>query len=335
MTAVSRRRSGLDTTILELAGGVLDPVAPVVAWRRPASVTVKDGLVRWSRSLGDEVRPTRSLLTNFINLRNGNETAFAKFTEKWGPLNLCAQHRLPCSHVPERVWRYVTVTTGDLLDVVDGREVSDATDSYNPCRPAGMRVFHEEISDWRRFAAEAVAIIELSASLRLGVPGEADAWEPVASMIQAEGHTVTAESLAMSEALLPDVDGRSNRYDRPRRMTKSERCKRQRAFLASAVQRWLDYGDVRLVPDLSAETGTFAFGAGTLFGALAVRLALVAAGVGDQWFICKACRRPFSRASGVRSGEATYCHDPACKRASRAAAQRAFRQRQRAQAVND
>jgi len=75
--------------------------------------------------------------------------------------------------------------------------------------------------------------------------------------------------------------------------------------------------------------GQVSFGAGTLFGVLAVQLALVVAGVGGPWFICKSCRTAFQRTTGPRPGEAAYCKDPDCKRRARAAASRAYLSRVR------
>lgn len=116
----------------------------------PAEIRLKDGRLFWQPvDRWRKVKPTKEILTQFVNLANGSDGDVLMYAKRWGPLGLC-EHYLPVSHSVSCVR-------------LERRR-----------HPEG-----EPVLEWKRLARNAGAILRISAQLRSGRDnlGKAEDWE--------------------------------------------------------------------------------------------------------------------------------------------------------------
>lgn len=114
------------------------------------------------------VRPTRELLSEFVDLRSdltGN--AIVAFAQKWGVLGIC-RHELPASHRPATLRPRLRVTT--LVPLY--RRVGP--DARRMCEVLGVRGDDSRITErfhvWRSLAGEAARLVKLATAIDTWVP---------------------------------------------------------------------------------------------------------------------------------------------------------------------
>ncbi len=249
-----------------LAGvGFLDVSTIGAAWRRPTVVRVKDGWVHYSASTSEvphqSSAPLQDFLGHFAALASAGEElspAVEDFAAKWGVLGLC-EHGLPGTHRPPRLG------VGGL-------------DSVGPCPPVVRQGwFAEPLERWAALAAQAQAMLRAAAALwdRKAV-AQAD-WDALADLyprgIQRPLSPRARRRRDEGRRLLttPEIRGAKGRVGEISVVA----FKTDAPAFAYAVRRWCDLGDVRHVFTWGDQP-EFGVGAQTLFGALALRLAVVA-----------------------------------------------------------
>jgi hypothetical protein len=190
-----------------------------------------------------KVKPISETFTDFLALAEDKESGrdVLDYARKWGVLNLCREHLLPVSH-------------------------------DNRCKPFERHTDSqgEPVSQWRRFARVAGALLNLSQDLTDGGIGKGTDWRVIADFDRLLPLSSTAATLAEL-----GMFGSS-----PRRKAKPTALKdaalEGRAVVAEFVNQWVELGNVR--PHLLWQTGEpivlLAGGLyrGSLFGALAVHL---------------------------------------------------------------
>jgi hypothetical protein len=249
-----------------------------------------------------------SLLDRFTALADAEDGAILAFATRWGVLEIC-HHGLPASHVPHRVWQYITEITGVTED-------GDVEDNYRPCRPLGLVTIVEPLARWRDLAAEAQAILNIAAHLHRKKTAPVEVWRPLERLYRIDAATLLGEGRD-----LPELDyatlGRLRQQGidpvQPRRITVPE----QRTLLRRAIEVWLEMGDVAVVFDWHGHTPAIRFGSSSLAGALALQLALAVAR-SKGLAICTSCGRAYSPTRRPALGRNNYCPDlcgtPAAKR---------------------
>jgi DNA-directed RNA polymerase subunit RPC12/RpoP len=247
-----------------------------------------------------------TLLTDFVSLADTDDERILAFARRWGMLNIC-EHGLPIYHpwIGERR-RYPC----DWLDVDGSR-----------------KVFWEPLAAWRRYAAEARALIKLSRRLHRGRLGELHDWQEVPG-VQGTAYWETwseAGHVPEDSALLLIQDNWAFTLDETklgRDVAFERRC------LARSVEKWASDGGVKPILDWDGAKPRIELEGGGLFGALAVEL-LQAVGYPDTLAICDGCGKAFIPAMRPSTSRRNYCKDCGHRAAIRDAARR-YRQRKRA-----
>jgi len=318
-------REGLDHARMRLSAPAND-----TRWAVPEDIRLVGGDLTWPRH--GPLRPVSvagtayGTLDAFVRLAAGDNQDVLRFAQKWGTLDIC-RHGLPASHVPERVWRSITEVTGVWREVNEatGAINEDVADSYNPCRPAGLRRLREPVEAWRHFAGEAQAILNISASLHQAKRAPIEMWAPLEAMFGVPAAAMLGEQLAEGGAEPPDgtLATRSAAAEvqvrRPRRSTIDE----QRMVISRTVQTWLEWGDVAVVFNWTGTATSIEFGSHCLFGALALQLALAVAR-SQGLAVCMNCGRAYPPLRRPAPGRNSYCDLSDCgsKAAKRDWAQR-------------
>jgi hypothetical protein len=302
----------LDRSNIKRAGMALRTVVTDTGWVVPRGIELVGSDLTWPRAgaaRSVQIPGTAfPFLDQFVRLAHEEEDDEAdvlRFARRWGLLDICFQHGLPSSHVPDRVWRWVTVVTGEFGD--------DAADSYNPCRPPGLRRLREPVERWRHFAAEAQAILNIAANLHQGQRAPLPMWTPLEERVGMPAAALLGEQSAESgytgptPEMLKKYAGQRVQWVRPRRSTVSE----QRQILNRVIQGWLENGDVRIVFRWTKRGTSIEFGSHCLFGALALQLALVVAR-SQGLAICTNCGRAYPPTRRPARGRNNYCELSDC-----------------------
>lgn len=198
--------------------------------------------------------------------------------------------------------------------------------SHSP-PPAGLRQ-----SD--RFAAEPASSLDWPSGC-----------QPVAEIV--DGRWWGREPIAAWRALAGEARGVALAVARLGLETDPAPAARHRAaeaamWVQGRLDEWVEIGRVRPVCEARIDWSgakddprlVSTMGGDGLFGALALRLLLAVTGVRGLAF-CAACDEPFAPTYGQRRGDRSWCKDPQCQRAERAAASRDYRRRRRVQAGGD
>lgn len=290
--------------LLYLDGVPLTSPAEKSGWGKPTKIELSDDerwLIWGGESKEAGVGPAQeNLLADFLSLSEASPHAVLKFSRRWGVLGIC-RHGKPSTHLPRRQW-------SELEEV-----------GVRPCGPmrtrglAGAR--REPVARWHHFAAQARSIHAAAGALLSGRRVADSGWQVMKEVFPA-GWVLpdqeAAQAAALHEHPLPVAAGHVDREVQPvsRQRRMEDANEKERRLLTFAVQRWLDWGDVRPVVRWNGPGGTLTFGGSSLFGALALQLALTTTKVGG-FFLCSACRRayvPERRPRGERHFCAE-CHD--------------------------
>ncbi len=155
-----------------------------------------------------------------------------------------------------------------------------------PCHPRGWSatafrpISWEPIKAWRTFASRAEALLNIAAHIQLGKVAPIEEWEASGEDL---GQRTWFNSLPAS-----------------------------RWALASAINQWLDLGNVRPHVEwqpLHRHPTVTEGGSSLLFGALAVQLMLAA--VKANWAVCSWCKAKYLPERRPKAGQYNYC--PACR----------------------
>lgn len=292
--------------IWDLAGitdihGSVDRPADIEVVRVPTEIDLDgDRLVwTWSQDAYRTVRPDDRMLTQFVKLDDASDEQILRYARRWGVLEIC-RHNVPRTHKPL------------------GPSLTDAPDPVEWCESLGWPkdARWEPLEAWRHFAGQARALLNIVAQLRAGKPARYEDWNAVA-----QGARTYHGRVAGIEAELREVTiGREYAWDgsnlppRKRRI-REERIKRDKplngewARVTGLVNDWMDLGNIR--PRLYTEDGRVAVrlgGGETLFGALAVQLALAISRT-DGLAICSACGAPYLPVRRPSLNRRHYCPD--------------------------
>ena len=223
-----------------------------------------------------KVKPNTQTFSDFLSL--GRDEASARdvlnYARKWGVLNLCRRDLLPVSH--------------DLACIPLERR-SDGKG--------------EPISEWRRFAQYAAAILNLSQDLTDARIGKNADWLTLSSF----DRLLHWSSNALTLAELGLFGSRPTR--KLTATAQREAVLEGKAVIADCVNHWLELGNVRphirwndVGPVVSLAGGAHR---GGLFGALAVHLLELA----GRYVIasCSGCRKFYNPEIRPKSGQDRFC----------------------------
>ncbi len=268
----------------QLAGVDLDVATTGSSWLRPSDVTVSDGWVRWRENPGDRGRwindPKQELLTPFAALASSDdlERDVETFASRWGTLGLC-EHNLPHTH---RVG-HGPAQVDSCHEQVDGDW------------------FVEPIEPWRAFAGELATMLNAVVGIHTREPVRSDVWAPLVSEIAPGLVPMSAPRggrVSIQEAVNPD------RLIGPIRLVLPDK-----AFVSSFFDRWFELGNVRPAVEW-LPSPRLGFRARTLFGALALRAAVVATGANLK--ICNYCNEAYATQRGEHA-TTRCCAREACR----------------------
>ena len=242
--------------------GRLDrPLAARAVWQMPTEVRLRHGRLEFWRHRTDHsyrrLTPSRDLLTKFAGLVASDEKVVLKYAQRWGPLGLC-DHDVPFLH-----------------HAVEGRPCGPTRVGRPPIAEPGKHLLCcESIASWKKCAAEARELVNLSAKTHLG---QLDREWFLARAETGDKHTLGW----------------------------------QERSLVRAINRWVELGDVNVW--VTVQNGRFdiTLGRASLFSALATQLAF--ATVRTRGFaVCVGCGRSFYPGRRPNPSRANYC--PTCGR---------------------
>lgn len=256
---------------LESAAIDLDVQTVGAAWTCPAGIEKVGEWLVWEPGVqGRRWRdPRPDFLTRFAELARLPEDRFQdavlRYARHWGVLGLC-QHGLPDTHAFNR----------------GAPHFEEAADPCHRWKLSDGRCI-EAIEPWRRVAAQADGMLRAAAAIDQGANVGQESWA------------------SFAELFPPGIWPRTpTPYTRRRGLTETEVRSTtgtigpitvrvfpgDREAIAFAVRRWLDIADVRPVFTWSEHTST-GFGARTMFGALALRLATALASRTERPKLCR------------------------------------------------
>lgn len=251
---------------------IIEPQFPMVSRHRPAQAEIKDARLLWSGWIEGERRPRGDLIEKFIECAYAPALYIRGFALRHGILGIC-KHGLPCgeSHPPPA--------------------------NAEPCQPLGWDIRKpggwEPIAAWRHYARVARAVVRIAERVRDGQPGSP---EDVAAALMPVQAPETWDENAPRPPWL-------RRYDSVIRPSLAL----HRELVASSVRGWLLIAGVRprfVWNDLPR----IDFECPTLFGILAVQLALAVAG-SSGFQVCGSCGAVYMPRRRPRAFERNYCED--------------------------
>ncbi len=271
------------------------PVAEA-GWTRPQDIQVHGDEVRYGPALGgfgptqgETVASDKEMLVAFLRLGGGeaSDSQVQRFADRYGVLELCGVHKwLPRTHIPERYW-----TLGDEAPC---------------CRPAGGRpgssMWWEPVSRWVALSRQARAVLNVAS--RLARPDAQPVPVHLFPQVLDELIPVPLEYFLRGE----------------------QSVKLQRRILALAVEKWLEWGDVRVSYRWDRDHAQLAYGGASLFGSLATQLA-VAVAKAESLVICDECGVIYAPKRAYRPGMPRRCPRRECRQL---AAKREYARRRRA-----
>jgi hypothetical protein len=315
------------------------PVAEA-PWSRPETVSLSndDRYLVWDPR-GRKIQVTNNnpaLCEDFAVLETGDPETVLRFVQRYGTLDLCGTHDLPCTHAPERL-------EDDLFRM-----------GLPPmCRSPEARYrlgdCHESVERHVELARQFNAILRIALHLTVhadtagpdwSLPATAR-WEPLRELFAMDIVAAVARHatiVAEQHRVGPQWRGPRN-FDRgtesPRRpngpagpagapyggitrtprenvaptWTKAARDRmvnEQSHWIAMACERWLALGDVRVLPATAGTHQTVRFGSNSLFGSLALQLWL-AVSRGDGFAICHHCGISYPPSQRPRAGDRAFC----------------------------
>ncbi len=201
-----------------------------------------------------------------------------RFARRYGPLLLC-EHGLPRTHLKVRS----AETSSESLLLSHG------------VQQAFRRVqIIEEVAAWRPYVRQATTVLQIAGLLHKGTTAPTELWAPLRPLLPAVTDSSGQPIMETDQPL--DV---------------------QRRALALAVQTWLDWGDVGVTYTLAATAkasstaGRVRVGANTLFGSLALSLALAVARAPGM-VQCAGCGEDFSPVRPRDPARLAWCGKEEC-----------------------
>lgn len=180
--------------------------------------------------------------------------------------------------------------------------------------PGAPGVFWEPLHAWRRYAAEARALIDLSINLHAGTHGRAEEWQQCPDAWRVAGALYSAKG-----GDLPPDEAMEN-WDAIHELTGlGLDLAFGRQVLAWTVDEWLRSAQVRPAFRWEGKSPTVRLGGGGLLGALGVQIMLVV-GRPDGVAMCSACGVPYAPQRRSRTDQRHYCPDRGREAAVRDAA---------------
>lgn len=247
--------------------GAIDRPYPGRLNRVPAVIDLKDDVITWRWGDKHEENPDRppakapDLLLEFARLsdpKSGADRILA-FAKKWGVLEIC-HHGLPYSH----------------------NHLQEYFLPNNYCTPLrysdGDRRYYEPIRRWWFFAAQARALLSVTARLRQGKPGLRKDWMVIFNWRPEDMHP-------------PRFHGVD--------------CDIDRQLVVYMVNRWLALGNVRPVLQRDGERVFVTFDT-NLFGVLASQLMTAVSGT-NRLGSCSACGMLYAPRRQPKSKQRNYC----------------------------
>ena len=245
---------------------------------KPATIRLKEGRLFWQPVTDwERVKPTVETFVQFLQLGNASDREILKYAQRWGVLNLCKQHRKPVSH--------------NLY--CDPFEAEPLMPLVPPGSVVVVRSDHESegepVSEWRRWARIAMAIVNISRQLDDGNRGDMKDWQAL-------------------------IDSGGFSWGSPPRGKFAMTI--EKGTLARFVNQWLELGNVRPHAEWKIDF-TLDLAGGGLFGALAVQLLEN----GGEYVIvaCTGCRKFFDatpnrqlkngRKRRPKTGQGRYCQE--------------------------
>lgn len=263
--------------------GSIERPLPEREWYIPKKIWLEPDKLIWEPDPDvREVRPGPGMLTDFVNLAVGPDERILKFAQRWGVLMLC-EHGLPTSHNPHKR--------------------SSAGFEFG-CYPRGWfdrppGVVWAPLADWRFWARQARALLNIAANLHCDKVGEPSDWQTVYE------RTNTSHSAVPWWQQDIEVD---------------------RMKVADVVNEWLDLAQSRLfLRWRPAQSPSVEVSGASLFGSLGVQI-LFAISRSDGLALCSACGIPYPPSKRPKPGQRNYCRDCGKKAAQRDAA-RDYRKR--------
>ena len=262
--------------------------------RVPGRIELRDGLLEWRWLPGAKTAQVRAgILEGFLKLADASNDAILAYARDWGPLGICPDHELPCTH------------SQDCAPIA-----SEAS--------AGMQG-HESVDRWRDWSLEARAILELAAALLQSRGGVVE-WAEVEAYRVMFGHRALRPRKPQPKRVKFAGKWWTTLDVPEKRPTPGEKTSVDWRWIQFGIARWLEYGDVRThlewlrrPNELAVRLGTASEGLHTfrcrLFGALAGEMLGAVMGKGLGW--CPACGEPYRPERRLRSDRANYC--PRCR----------------------
>ena len=296
---VSRESSSLSLAPLDLELGPQAGDSARLQWTKgPGGPRIVSGYPPPKHPAGEPLFEVRELddqcLGRFLDLAEAADKGILKFAQRYGVLGIC-QHGIPASH---------GTRCGSLYSYED--------ESLAP-------TFWEPLEAWRRYAAQADAILRVAADLRAGRTSPQALWEPIIAgaprelppvYSQHDVPKVPDDSLMHLSDIVP-----SDMFD-------------ARLAIRLAAMDWLSLGGVFLSASSDEGESSLSFHLASLglFGFLSVQLgAALSSDLGV--YFCMDCGRPYEPPGGRRPkrGQKNYC--PACRLSGHKHSKRVYERR--------
>lgn len=265
-------------------------------------------------------------LEDLVEARLAPDSAIVEYAQRWGVLEIC-RHGLPRTH-----------SAG--LTALCARLGGDSMDDGG-WEPAWA---------WRFFQRQAVLLLKASDRLRRGERLDRELWQELfdedgprlafdrpLDFDNDEGAVEISEPLDLRTGLAirrpPALSWVLPEDDWDRAVWECDLAN-QRWCAGLVTQSWLEVGRPEMLASWSADRAEVVIGARSLFGALAMKIALAASG-SLSFALCHECRALFVPKRRAKPGQRTYCIDCREAKVPRRDASRDFRERGGAKPRND
>lgn len=249
-------------------GTIVIPGGPIELERDRLKWSIEVDKVEW-------VTPPDSLLTDFIELWNGDDRGILRFAKRWGPLRI--------DRHGNRLWSSLYVPTGSSRTKIS----SSGSDS---------------LQAWRFFSRRAYAVIGIASALYQGSQGDPEDWK----LLSSDAGGVRADFFGMPDwamkGMLPGGIPLPGVNDVPLPID------RLRDQISGELGVWLSRYEVALkvvwkeTPQIELSYG------GHLLSAVALQLTLSILRE-RSLYTCSGCGVPYSRGARKRpkTGDANFC----------------------------
>lgn len=290
---------------IETVSGELDRQVPSWRYQIPATARRDGDRVVYAMLEDSWDHSTRSAGTNdhqlarFLRLRQASDAAILSYARKLGVLGLCG-HGLPMTHLGTLPRRCTEL--GKVPEV--GLNADAFGDEY-----------WEPFAAWRHYVAQAVALLKVCASLRREKQATENDWSlifdrfgPVVAWNRPVSFDKTG-AVTVEEPLGGDddpVEPLRDYFEEPEKHVWEVDLATQKECATYVVEAWLRISPPRLRFSWLRGQATLSVAADTLFGLLAMQLALAAA-ASKGFAVCSACSLPFVPRKRPQPNRRAYC----------------------------